>query len=165
MLRALCRAAHMNGMETNTEATITPIESGALARITHDSAPQWQDCSYKSGKLIMIEDYVSAAIAEDGVAFYWASSHRTDNINDVTIDARHVELVKSRAQLEGRTIPTRAQILDALGTALLCDGEGFTVSEANKDTEHFTIECAGTTDDGLHFAFELTVPEPHETDF
>lgn len=147
-------------MTTPTEATPAPIEEGSLVKLTRDSA----EGRGRAGDLVVVGDYISAEEATKGVAFYWGSSHGSGNINDVTMAATDVELVKTRAQMEGRTLPTREQILDMLGTSLLDDGEGFEVVETNKDSDNGTIECYGKTEEGLAFVFTVSVAKLHHAD-
>lgn len=140
-----------------------PIENGTLAKITHDSTGKWEGDSYKAGRLIEIEDYIDANEAEDGIAFYWASSHGTGNMNDVTVDARHVEVVRTADQMTARRIPTMEELRDFLGSALLDEGDTFEVTETDRDGPG--VEIAGKTHDGLRFAATIQITSIYEADF
>lgn len=133
-----------------------PIEVGALARIIRDSGKD-SPVKYRAGSMVVIEDFVSAAVAENGQAFYWASTHMTGNINDVTPLAADVELVKTKAEMEGRTLPTREALLDLVALSMHNDALDFAVQQTNQDTAANTVECYGMTDDGLAFVFNVTV--------
>lgn len=145
---------------TTPEIAPTPIEAGSLVKLTRDS----EAGRGRKGDLVVVGEYISAEEATEGVAFYWGSSHGTGNMNDVTMNATDVELVKTRAQMEGRTIPTRDQIVSMLGLALMDDGEGFEVVETNQDSASGAVECFGKTADGLAFVFTVNVTKLHEVD-
>lgn len=147
-------------MTTPNESTPAPIEDGALVQLTRDSV----EGRGRKGDLVVVGQYISAEEATEGVAFYWGSSHGTGNMNDVTMNATDVELVKTRAQMEGRTIPTRDQIVSMLGLALMDDGEGFEVVETNQDSANGAVECFGKTADGLAFVFTVNVTKLHQVD-
>lgn len=135
------------------------IENGALAKITGTSST----CHSKVGDLVVIEDYVSAAESDDGIAFYWASSHGTGNMNDLTPNAANVELVKTAEQMTARRIPTMEELRTFLGSALLGDGDTFEVTETDRDGSG--VEIAGKTRDGLRFAATIQITAIYEADF
>lgn len=140
------------------------LESGTLAKITHDSTSEWEGGGYKAGRLIEIEDFVSAEEAEDGIAFYWASSHGTGNMNDVCVSAEHVEVVKTANQMNARRIPTMEELRDFLGSALLDSGDTFEITETDRDGLG-GVEIAGKTHDGLRFAATIQITSIYEADF
>lgn len=139
------------------------LESGALAKITNDSTKEWEGASYKAGRLIEIEDFVSAEEAEDGIAFYWASSHGTGNMNDICVAAEHLEVVKTAEQMSARRIPTMEELRDFLGSALLGNGDTFDITETDRDGAG--VEIAGKTRDGLRFAATIQITTIYEADF
>lgn len=141
----------------------TTLENGALAKITHDSTDEWEGKKYRAGTLIEIEEYIDAEEAEDGQAFYWASSHGTGNMNDITVDAAHVELAKTAEQMAARRIPTMEELRDFLGSALLDEGDTFEVTETDRDGAG--VEIAGKTHDGLRFAATIQITSIYEADF
>jgi len=140
------------------------IEYGSLAKITRDIPADDHNHALHLGQLIEIEDYVSAEEADDGIPFYWASTHGTGNMNDVSVNADCVELVKTAAQMNARRIPTVTEIHDFLGSALLSNGEGFSVTETDRDGEN-GVEIAGRTEDGLRFAATIRITSLYEADF
>lgn len=140
------------------------IEYGALAKIIRDIPSDDFNHALHTGQLIVIEDYVSAEESEDGIPFYWASSHGTGNMNDVSVYADAVELVKTSKQMNSRRIPTVSEIRDFLSSALLDDGEGFEVTETDRDGEN-GVEIAGQTSDGLRFAATVQITSIYEADF
>lgn len=142
----------------------TPIEPGALAKIIHDVPDAGYCRALRAGELIVIEDYVPADEAEDGTAYYEASTHETGNSYDVTVNVEHVELVKTAAQMGARRIPTVTELRDFLGSELLGDGEGFQVTETDRNGEN-GVEIAGRTDDGLRFAATIQITTIYEADF
>lgn len=120
----------------------TPIEPGALAKIIHDVPDAGYCRALRAGELIVIEEYVTTEEAEDGTAYYEASTHETGNSHDVTVNAEHVEAANTAAQMNACHIPTVAQLRDFLGSELLADGEGFQVTETDRDGEK-GVEIAG----------------------
>lgn len=141
-----------------------PIESGALAKITRDIPADDHNPTLHTGQLIEIEDYVSAEEADDGIPFYWASSHGTGNSHDICVNADSVEVVKTAEQMNARRIPTVSELRQFLGSALLDDGEGFRVTETDRDGEN-GVEIAGQTNDGLRFAATIQITTIYEADF
>lgn len=141
----------------------TILERGTLAKITHDSTKEWEGKGYKAGRLIEIEEYIDANEAEDGVAFYWASSHGTGNMNDICVAAEHVAVVKTAEQMNARRIPTMEELRDFLGSELLGDCATFEVTETDRDGNG--VEIAGKTRDGLRFAATIQITSIYEADF
>lgn len=99
----------------------------------------------------------------NATAFYWGDMN--GGTNNIWAPADSVKVIKTAAEMESRTVPTREMILQELGSALLVIGDGFRITETRDDRDIGTIQCAGTTDDGLHFAFNIAVSPPRETDF
>lgn len=154
---------------TDTTSPETPeeilFEEGTQLRLTRDVPIEFnQTRAFSKGTTFIVEEYVTAKESDDGKAFYWGNS-RPGNMNDICAPADAVELVKSKAQMEARTIPTRNQILELLSSAVMDSGNGFSINETNRDQANGMIECSGETDDGLTFAFHLTVTNLQETDF
>lgn len=140
------------------------LEPGTLVETTRAVLKEYDGIdTWPAGTQFTIEDYVAEKESEDGVPFYWGS--RNGGVYNIYAPADAVNMVKSAVEMNAPTIPTRAQIIDALGSALLCSGDGFSINETGKNPGYGTIECAGKTDEGLHFAFTIVLPEPHETDF
>lgn len=129
--------------------TTHPIEAGALARIIRGG---------NTGREFIVEDYVSAEDSEDGIPFYWGSSHKTGNMNDVTVAATDVELVKSGADMAARTLPSAQQIAQHLGSEALGFGSGeFSFSEADYSAADGSLELYGRTADGLPMSVTVKV--------
>lgn len=151
---------------TPTQTTeFTPIQEGSLVRLTRDVPLEFNATrAFSKGTTFIIEEYVLANESDDGKPFYWGNS-RPGNMNDICAPADAVELVKSKAQMDARTIPTRAQLVGLLSSAVMTSGNGFNINETDQDKATGVIECAGETDDGLTFAFVITLTNPHETDF
>ena len=128
---------------------IHPIEVGALARITQDVSIDG-DYPFKKGREFVVEDYVSEADSEDGIPFYWGSSFKSGNMNDVVVRAEFVELVKSQADLSARTLPSAKSIAKYLASeALGFGGDDFSFDEADYSAVDGTFEVYGRTAEGL----------------
>lgn len=141
-----------------TTDTTHPIEAGALCRTTEDVALDGSNYIYQKGKEFVVEDYVSAADSEDGIPFYWGSSHQTGNMNDVVVRAEFVELVKSSADMAARTLPSAKQITNYLaGEALGFGNDKFSFSEADYSGGDGTLELYGRTAEGLPLGVTVKV--------
>lgn len=156
--------------ENETIRTIHPIEEGALARTTTDIIRDKggeRERRYPKGHEFVVEDYVSAEDSEDGVPFYWGSTHKSGNMNDVVVEARHVELVKSEAVMSARTLPSAKAIAEYLGSESLggFGGKGFTFNEADYSAGDGTLELYGSTDDGLPVGVTVKVIRIVQVDF
>ena len=134
------------------------IRSGSLARVTEDHS-LGQGRVFK-GATFEVEDYVPAEEAEDGIAFYWGSSH--GGMNNLCVRADKVELVKTAEEMDARRIPTADAIIRALDC--MGDYDGFRIDEADAP-EGASREISGRTDDGLFFACTITVSNVHQADF
>lgn len=141
----------------------TPLPAGTLARAKGISRDVDIQRIIDRNTLFVIEDYVSAADAEDGITFYWASSDGTGSVNDIAIEARFVELVKTAEQMNARRIPNVDELRAYLGSALLGDADTFDVTETDRDGNG--VEIAGKTHDGLRFAATIQITSIYEADF
>jgi hypothetical protein len=136
------------------------MEEGALARVVNPT----NDLSdmritgirrYMPGFEFVVEDYVPADVAKDGVAFYWGSAEGGGN--NVCVAAADVEQVKSAEEMGMRMLPEAKELLDFICSAMLGEGEGLTIEGMHADGRE--IAGFGTTDDGLDFAFEIPLAE------
>lgn len=135
--------------------TTHPIEVGALARVKEDTA--LGEYKLRAGREFIVEDYVNEVDSEDGVPFYWGSSFKTGNMNDVVVVADVVELVKSRAQMEARTLPDVKAVAEFLASEALSGNDKFDFSEADYGSQDGSLELLGRTDDGLPFVADIKV--------
>jgi len=140
----------------------TPFEYGALVRTTvanHDNG-----YSYHDGMEFEVEDYVTAEEAEsdDGYGYYYGNNN--GGFNNVEVREDHVELVKSKDQMDARTIPTPAEIAEHLGSEALGFGDEIELDEADCSAKDGTFEIYGTKD-GLRFAATVKVLAVERTDF
>jgi len=136
-------------------STTHPIEAGALARIAKFTDEKDMP-TLREGLEFIIEDYVDENDSEDGIPFYWGS--RPGNMNDVVVRADAVEIVKTRAEMESRSIPTAAQIAEHIGGEALGFGNAeFRLGEADYSAMDGTLELFGRTSDGLAFSADIKV--------
>lgn len=147
-----------------TTETTHPIEVGALARITRDAVPG-SGHTYKQGKEFVVEDYVAAADSDDGIPFYWGSSHQTGNMNDVVVLADAVELVKSGAAMAARALPPASAVAEHISSEALGFGtDEFRFDEADYSAGDGTFELYGRTSEGLPMAVTVKVIRIVEVD-
>lgn len=141
-----------------------PLEPGTLAKITRDIPADDHNHTLHMGQLIEIADYISAEEADDGVPFYWANSHGTGNLNDICANADNVEMVKTVEQMNARRIPTLTELRDFLSSALLDDGDTFSITDTGRNGEN-GVEIGGKTNDGLPFVATIQITTIYEADF
>lgn len=155
--------------ENETIRTIHPIEEGALVRTTKEiirGEGSDRKRRYPKGHEFVVEDYVSASDSEDGIPFYWGSTHKSGNINDVVVEAQHVELVKTQASMSERTLPSAKAVAQYLAVeALGFGGEDFSFNDADYSAGDGTFELQGTTTDGLAMGVTVKVIRIVQTDF
>lgn len=132
------------------------IEIGALARTT-DHGYHWDD-NYVDGMKFVVEDYVSAEEAEDGVAFYYGS--HSDGMNNVTVLEEHAELALSKSQMGQRQLPSKESLQQAFAFELLGSWDEYSISEADH-SEPGVIDLLGETEDGLPFSVKVYIGEVH----
>lgn len=156
--------------ENETIRTIHPIKEGSLARTTAAvirDAGDKRERRYPKGHEFIVEDYVSADDSEDGIPFYWGSTHKSGNMNDVVVEASCVELVKTEAAMSARTLPSAQAIAEHLGSEALggFGGQGFSFNEADYGAGDGTLELYGSTDDGLAVGVTVKVIRIVQGDF
>lgn len=115
-----------------------------------------------SGRLVTIEDYVSAEDSEDGKPFYWASSQQ--GVNDVVLNVDDFDEAYSSAEVRARRPPTLARLAKALSSEVHGDWSDLVeIDETNVDEA--TIVCFGSTQDGLRLMIRLRVSSVQVVDF
>lgn len=140
-----------------TTTAAHPIEVGALCRITQNTTIDG-DYPLKQGKEFIVEDYVNEADSEDGIPFYWGSSFKTGNMNDVVVRAEFVELLKTAAEMSARTLPSPKSVAEYLATeALGFGGDNFSFDEADYSAGDGSFEVYGRTKDGLPLGVTVKV--------
>ena len=137
------------------------IEYGALARTTHKHHEDGYN--YHAGMTFTVEDYVTAeeAEADDGFGYYYGSNH--GGMNNVEVREDHVEEIKSREQMDARTIPTIDEVAAHIGSET--HGGDLGVHESDWGSGDGIINLYGTTEDGLGFAAVIKVLAVERTDF
>lgn len=144
--------------------TTTPMTEGTLARVTETHDGMGARTYYKD-MTFMVDEYISAEEAEDGVAFYWGSSEY--GYGDVAVEAGKVEQVMSADEARARKVPSLAEVTQFLAGAAVSygDGDTFRVDGAeyfNKERGLFSVE--GKADNGLRFVAQVQVQFVEEQD-
>ena len=139
----------------------TPFEYGAMARTTVEHREDGY--SYGAGMEFTVEDYVTAeeAEADDGYGYYYGSNH--GGMNNVEVREDHVELIRSRADMDARTIPSVSDIAEHIGSEAM--GGDFDIHETDWGGGEGIINLYGTTPEGLSFAATVKVLAVERTDF
>ena len=130
---------------------------GTLLRITETHQIEGGEVQ-RAGTEFTVQMFVSAEEADEPIAYYWGE---TKYGSSVSPDANKVELVKTADRLAARRIPSAEQIIRELHC--LGDYDGFRIDEADAP-EGGAREIVGMTDDGLPFAFTITVSNIHHCD-
>lgn len=137
-----------------------PYPPGSLVRVIedHEVDGSWV---YKGAEYTVTE-FVPAGDPEDDELpydWYWVEDAYGSNRE---VRADKVELVKTAEQMAARRIPTAEQIIAQLHC--LGDYEGFELNAADSP-DIDSREISGMTDDGLRFAFTITVSSIYQADF
>lgn len=129
---------------------------GTLVRVTEAHQLDGEH-RVEKGQEFTVDAYVSAE-SDDGIAYYvgdddhWTATYAAPD---------KVELVKTAEQLAARRIPTAEQIIAEL--SCLDDYEGFELNAADAP-EGASRELSGVTDEGLPFAFTITVSNIYQAE-
>lgn len=109
------------------------------------------------GAEFVVEDYVPAAVAEDGVAFYCGSNN--GGSYNVDYPAEGLKLVRTAAGMSARTLPSTADLAAAIGRGLGSIGQSINLElyEADYSEGDGTVEFLGRTHDGLGIVFTVQV--------
>jgi hypothetical protein len=137
------------------------IEYGALARTTTECREGGYN--YYAGMTFTIEDHVTAeeAEADDGFGYYYGSNN--GGMNNVEVREDHVEAIKSREEMDARTIPTIDEVAAHIGSE--AHGGDLGIHESDWGSGDGVINLYGTTEDGLGFAAVIKVLAVERTDF
>jgi hypothetical protein len=120
--------------------------------------------SYQDGMEFEVEDYVTPEEAEsdDGYGYYYGSNQ--GGFNNVEVREDHVELVKSKEQMDARAIPTKAEVAEHIASESMGFGDDIEFDEADYSAKDGTFEIYGSKD-GLRFAATVQVLTVERTDF
>ncbi|BDZ52836.1 hypothetical protein GCM10025867_50770 (plasmid) [Frondihabitans sucicola] len=143
-------------MTTTTPASapvITPHPEGTLVRLIRDSDFAGEQRS--KGLEIEVGEFISADLAEDGIAFYWGNSR--GGYNNANFLHEDVEVIRTAEQQSNRTLPSREDLLRALGGLIISsrDEDAFSISETGYDASLGAVEVVARTADGLDFTFNV----------
>ena len=139
--------------------TATPIEEGALVRLTRDAD------GYRAGFEFVVDEYVEPRPESerepdeiDAPIYYGNANGGSGN---VCVPADAVEVVRTAAEMDARKVPTVQEIAQELG---ITDGwsDAFEIDEWIRSGDE--IECYAKTSDGLPFGFTIKVTAAWETD-
>lgn len=139
----------------------TPIEPGSLARTT--TAFFEDNYGYREGMEFEVEEYVTAKEAEASHGYYLGNIR--GGYSNVDVREDHVEIVKSAAVMNARTIPTPAELAEHLASESLGGfGDNLSLNEADYSDMDGTFEVYGTKD-GLGFVATVKVLHVGRTDY
>lgn len=148
---------------TTSTPTATPIPNGAMARLVRDITSLTNDREYRVGEQFIVSDYIPSEEASNGKAFYWGNIR--GGMNNITVLAEDAELSMTAEQVNGRRVPTKASIVNALVESMSgIDSDDFTVDMAEGDTEKGSVDYSGRTTDGLAFGFTIQLTDLGEID-
>lgn len=146
-----------------TTTKTIPIANGAMARLVRDIISLTSNREYRAGEQFIVNDYISPEESADGKAFYWGNIN--GGMNNITVLAEDAELVMTAEQVNGRRVPTKASIINALVESMSgIDSDDFTVDVAEGDTEKGAVEYSGRTTEGLAFGFTIQLTDLGEID-
>jgi len=127
-----------------------PLPEGTKVRVTRTTDhPRAAHASTE----FLVEDYVSATDAEDGVAFYIGST--VNGCSSVDANADAIEIVMTAEQMAARALPSMAAVRRYVGN-LAGDVDGFEVNGSEPVGDNL-VELHGETDDGLPFTVTVEI--------
>lgn len=135
------------------------IESGAMARTTQDFHEDGY--SYRKGMEFEVEEYATAEEAEASHGYYMGSNNGGGYNVEVRED--HIELVRSRAEMQARTIPSVGDVAEHL--SMESHGGDLGIYESDFGGGEGIINLYGTTPEGLGFAATVQVLSVERTDY
>lgn len=140
----------------------TLIQAGSKARLLVDEPDLTTGQTRRKGFEFVVEDYVSAEQAEDGMAFYWGSSG--GGCNNVAVPACSVEVAMTAEAMAARKLPSKAEFAQEISGDLCgLDGDLVTTDETEVDANQVMVY--GETHEGLRFAARVVVVEVEHADF
>lgn len=117
----------------------------------------------RPGFEFVVEQFIPARQAAEGVAFYWGSSGT--GINNVTAPANAVELVMTTEAMRDRLLPTIPEFTGALLSELCrMDADTFETDETHAEGDGLVL-VAGRTTEGLRFTVHVRVESITHADF
>lgn len=127
-----------------------PLPEGTKVRVTRKTN---HPRAAHVGTEFLVDDYISATDADDGVAFYIGTT--ADLCSSVDANADAIEVVMTAEQMDARALPSMAAVRRYVGS-LAADGDGFEVTESEPAGDNL-VELHGRTDDGLRFTVTVEV--------
>lgn len=144
-----------------SETPILGLEPGTLVRFTQDVHDVSSGRTIREGWIAEVEDFVSAEESDwDGKPFYWGV--RGDGVSSVCFPADCFEVTMTAAEASAREVPSLQDIRRLIAHAL-CGSEGHGVKmidEAETYGSGPEVTLYGEADNGLRFAFSVTVEAP-----
>jgi hypothetical protein len=137
------------------------IETGAMARTTQDFHEDGY--SYSKGTEFEVEEYATAEEADATHGYYMGNN--SGGFNNVEVREDHAELIKSRAEMRKRTIPTLAEVAEHIASESLGGWDGIEIDEADYSAKDGTFEVYGKSADGLRFTAVVQVLQVEHADF
>jgi len=119
--------------------------------------------SYRAGMEFEIEEHATAEEADSDDGFGYYLGNRSGGFNNVEVREDHVELVKTRAQMQARELPSLSDVAEHL--AKEAHGGDLGVYESDWGSGEGIIYLYGETEEGVHFAAEVKVLSVQRTDF
>jgi hypothetical protein len=152
----------MTDNTTTTSQTFLP--KGTLVRLTRDLI-DLNGADLRAGLEFSVEEFVTAgdpAQEEIDIDFYAGSAY--GGYSNINVPADAVEVVRTAEQQQSRVLPSRTQLSDFVGKALLDEHLDLYMDETSVDAALHQVEVYGHTSEGLGFGFRVKVLDVWRTD-
>lgn len=145
-----------------------PIEPGAMAVMVRDSVDLYNGRGRRKGFEFEVEEFE----ADDGkhkddpgyiVGDYYMG-HTPGSYSDVCVPAQDVALLRSKADMENRELPSQADLVEWLADSLGDFKDDGSINEADPDKDLGEVQFSGTTPEGLPFGFSVKITDVWRTD-
>lgn len=153
-----------------TESTTTPMKQGAIARPTRIVKDLGTGREYDVTDRFEVEEFLTAGDPEQGeigVDFYYGNIN--GGYNNLALPADAVEEVMSADKAAARKPPSAQEIMGEISGELLGSFDGFRTDEVTRESltredPQSSAIVFGRTEDGLTFAYEISVKRVWKTD-
>lgn len=116
----------------------------------------------RNGENAEIIDIVMPADTEDGIGFYCIQNER---VSGYDVDFQHAKRIFTVEEAKtAMVIPTKEQMVDFLGSAVLTEENGIDVNSTEKDDDH-SLLIEGRTANGVRFIARLIVDYVEKADY
>lgn len=142
--------------------TAEPMKRGAQAVVhteTENLIPAQKPRVLPVGFVFEVEEHVpDGEVDGQPVEFYWGYHCA---FGSVAVRAAHVKQARSAEAMAARKLPTPAEMLETVSTALIGKEE---IYETERDEKNLAVTAYGNAENGLAYGFEVRLNSYWRTD-